>query len=92
MAFDRKTQQTNAQAEDSWKAQAFLNVYLPKGDGSDTRVKVGAIPLKASKQLEAAIIKRLTEDPESLQLMVNKLEYEFNLVDDPKRPAPVLPF
>ena len=89
MAFNQAAVPSAAQANDNWKAQAFLNIYLPRGEG---RIKVGALPLKASKKLEAAIIKRLSEDPDALQAMVNKLEYEFNLVDDPKAPPPVLPF
>lgn len=76
--------------DESWKAQAFLNVYLPTADGTSRR-KIGAIPLKASKNYEAALIKKLTEDPESLARMVNMLEIEFNLADQPVKDTD-LPF
>lgn len=91
MAFDRKNQQAAAQADDNWKAAAFLNFYLVNEDGTRGS-KIGAIPLKATKKLEAAIIDRLSADPDALDKMMAKTHVEFNLVDDPKAKPPVLPF
>jgi len=48
--------------EESWKADAFLNFYLPTKNG---RRKVGYIPLKASKALEAYILERLGDADEA---------------------------
>lgn len=67
-------------SQDSWKAQAFLNFYLPGKDGS--RKKLGAIPLHERKSNEAALIEWLREDPERAQVIINKLEMEVNFVSD----------
>ena len=63
---------------DDWKAQAFLNVWLPtKGGG---RRKVGAIPLKLSRAGDAQLIEFLTSGgEEALRTLVNKLEFDFQL-------------
>ena len=53
MAFSTSNTARNNQASDnneSWKAQGFLNLYLPGKDGS--KRKLGAIPLKESKPAE----------------------------------------
>ncbi len=67
-----------AQANDDWKAQAFLNVWLPtKGGG---RRKVGAIALKASRVGDAQLIEFLSGGGENaLHSLVNKLEFDFQL-------------
>ena len=73
---------TNASASNNntdWKASAFLNVYLPSADG---RRKIGAIPLKLSKNFDAAIIKRLSDDPESIKAMLGMLQMDFQLVSE----------
>ena len=61
------------------KAVGFINIYLPSLDGE--RVKLGAIPLKASKQREKILFDAL-KDParqeEILQAICNKLVLEFN--------------
>lgn len=66
-----------AQANDDWKAQAFLNVWLPtKGGG---RRKVGAIPLKTSRAGDAQLIDFLSGGEDALRSLVNKLEFDFQL-------------
>lgn len=40
---------------DSWKAQGFINLYLPAKDGGKRR-KLGAIPLKDSKPAEKLLM------------------------------------
>ena len=55
MAFQQAV--TNASAtpsNDNWKAQGFLNFYLPAKNGG--RKKLGAIPLKESKGNEKALL------------------------------------
>lgn len=85
------TSQAAQPAADSWKAQAFLNFYLPRANG-EGRHKIGAIPLKEAKNYDAALIKRLSEDPDAVVKMLELLEIDFQLVNDPKAPATALPF
>ena len=44
---------TNQGTNDGWKAQAFINLYLPGAEGKNT--KLHAIPLKISNPDEKAI-------------------------------------
>lgn len=77
---------------ESWKAQAFLNFYLPSATG-DGRRKIGAIPLKEARNYDAALIQRLSEDPDAIQQFLSKLEVDFQLVNDPAATgANALPF
>jgi hypothetical protein len=76
MAFNKNTgnnvNNNDAQGkDDSWKAQGFLNLYLPSKDGKER--KLGAIPLRMSNANEAPLIKWLEEDPERVQVILNKL-------------------
>ncbi len=66
-------------ANESWKAQAFINLYVPKPEGG--RAKIGAIPLKASKKFERALIERLQQDG-AVEALLDKLEIDFQMVDD----------
>ena len=68
-----------AQANNSedWKAQAFINVWLPTKAGG--RRKVGAIPLKISRAGDAQLIDFLSGGEEALRSLVNKLEFDFQL-------------
>lgn len=78
MSFNRNS---NAQRNDAtngnpeWKAQGFLNLYLPSKDGG--RRKLGAIPLKDSKANEGALRAWLEADAGNLQILSNKLEIEY---------------
>lgn len=62
-------------ANDNWKAQGFLNLSLPSQDGG--KVKLGAIPLKASNPREKALIEWLTEDPTRVEAILSKLIIEY---------------
>ena len=92
MAFNPgNTAPVAATTNDSWKAQAFLNIYIPKKGVEGGRIKVGAIPLKSAKKFDASVIERLSSGgPEALQAFAAVVEWDFNLVDDSK-PAD-LPF
>lgn len=59
MAFQNTAPVSNP---DTWKAQGFLNLYLPAKDGGKRR-KLGAIPLKDSKPAEKILMAWLAEDP-----------------------------
>jgi hypothetical protein len=74
MAFTTETTKP-ANTNDSWKAQGFLNFYLPTQDGG--RRKLGAIPLKDSKPNEKTLLAWLNEDPTRVQMIINKLELEY---------------
>ncbi len=66
-----------AQANDDWKAQAFLNIWLPTKSGG--KRKVGAIPLKTSRAGDAQLIDFLSGGEDALRSLVNKLEFDFQL-------------
>lgn len=83
MAFNAKENtnpNANATKREDWKADAFLNVWLTRPDGS--RVKLGAIGLKKSRRFENAIIERLNADPSAIQTLVSKLEIDFQMAKD----------
>ncbi len=76
MAFDRNTvSAAQVTQNDSWKAQGFLNLYLPTKDGK--RTKLGAIPLKESKANEKAMLAWLNEDPTRVATILSKLVIEY---------------
>ena len=60
---------------ESWKAQGFLNFYLPAKNGQ--RRKLGAIPLKESKANEKQLLAWLNEDPSRVTQILAKLELEY---------------
>ena len=60
---------------ESWKAQGFLNLYLPAKNGQ--RRKLGAIPLKESKANEKQLLAWLNEDPSRVTQILAKLEIEY---------------
>lgn len=77
MAFEPNTASAPGKTNDAaWKAQGFLNFYLPTQDGG--RRKVGAIPLKGNKPSEKQLLEWLTADPEAnAQAMINAMVMEF---------------
>ncbi len=80
MAYSRNNA-AQSQSED-WKAQAFINYFIVREDGS--KVKIGYTALKDSKKLDAALIAKLTDNPEGVAALNEKLVAEFNLADDGK--------
>lgn len=76
MAFQSNAATAVSPANDSWKAQGFLNLYLPSKDGGK-RKKLGAIPLKEAKTSEKALLAWLNEDPANAQKILAKLEIEY---------------
>lgn len=76
MAFQSNAAASNnAPSNDSWKAQGFLNFYLPAKNGA--RKKLGAIPLREAKTNEKALLAWLNEDPSRVAQILSKLEIEF---------------
>jgi hypothetical protein len=62
-------------SNDKWKAQGFLNFYLPSKTGG--RKKLGAIPLRDSKGNEKQLLAWLNEDPSRVAKILASLEIEF---------------
>ena len=62
-------------SNENWKAQGFLNLYLPAKNGQ--RRKLGAIPLKDSKVNEKQLRAWLEEDPSRVAQILAKLEIEY---------------
>ena len=81
MAFRTNTAaaQTN-DSQESWKAAGFVNLYLPSTDGGK-RKKLGAIPLRANKPSEAALLEWLKKDPANVEKLLSKLELDFQSVE-----------
>lgn len=84
MAFNRgntaRNSNNNAQGQnESWKAQGFLNLYLPTANGG--RRKLGAIPLKEAKSNERQMLEWLKEDPTRVETILSKLEIEFRTAE-----------
>ena len=81
MAFRTNTAaQTNDDNQESWKAAGFVNLYLPSTDGGK-RKKLGAIPLRANKPSEAAMLAWLKKDANNVAKLLSKLELDFQSVD-----------
>lgn len=74
-AQNNQTSNVTRTQDDSWKAQGFLNLYLPGKDG--VRRKLGAIPLKESKSNEKAMLAWLNEDASRVAMILAKLEIEY---------------
>lgn len=80
MAFNRNSSaarsSVTAETNTSWKAQGFLNFYLPSKDGG--RRKLAGIPLKDTKANEKALREWLEQNPEeNLRTFINKLEVDY---------------
>ena len=82
MAFRTNTAaaQTNDNNQESWKAAGFVNLYLPSTDGGK-RKKLGAIPLRANRPSEAALLEWLKKDAGNVEKLLAKLELDFQSVE-----------
>lgn len=70
---------TNSQDE-SWKAQAFLNIWVRRADNS--RAKIGAIALKEQRSFDKALIERLQQE-DGVEALMGALELDFQMADKP---------
>ena len=66
--------------DESWKAKAFLNIWVRRADGS--RAKIGAIPLKDQRAFDKALIERLQKE-DGIEALTNALELDFQIADKP---------
>lgn len=76
MAFNTSTARAPAQTNDAWKAQGFLNIYLP-GKEPGTRRKLGAIPLYEAKASEKPMLDWLNEDPSRADKLLAAMVVEY---------------
>ena len=63
------------QQDESWKAQGFINLYLPRKNGE--RAKLGTIPLRDSRDNEAALRAWLEADEANITKLMEKLTIEY---------------
>lgn len=83
MAFQKND---NSNTNDtSWKATAFINLYVPTADG-ESRRKIGAIALRNSKKLDAALIRRLLQDG-GVQALADVLQIDFQMAESDEEPS-----
>ena len=78
MAFQKNDVNSNNN-DASWKATAFINLYVPSADGQSRR-KIGAIALRDRKKLDAALIDRLQEEG-GVFALASVLQIDFQLAD-----------
>lgn len=74
-----ETQSADNRANAQWKNDAFINVYLPTGDGG--KKKLGSIGLKIRKSAEAELINFLKADPSNVTKLLATAEVDFQMVD-----------
>lgn len=87
MAFQSNAQPSNVSSfagaqqsgNDSWKADAFINLWVPTNNGK--RRKLGYIALKASRPSERALIERLQANPNDVEALKQVIELEFNMAE-----------
>ena len=73
MAFVSNTTGNSNSAE--WRADGFINLYLPSEDGS--RVKIGAIPLRASDEAQLQLLEYLRSDATAIEEVLGLLVADF---------------
>jgi hypothetical protein len=76
MAYNAAKDNTASSSNENWKAQGFLNFYLPSKDGGK-RKKLGAIPLKMNKPSEKSLLEWLNDDPSRAKQILAKLDLEY---------------
>lgn len=79
--FDRQnSNSSNNNGNAEWKASAFVNVYLPRKDG--TRMKLGFIALKGDHQEQKHVLDTLRGDPEAIERLKSKIVLEFKDLEE----------
>lgn len=90
---NRGSNNNQNQGDDSWKASAWLNLYLPGGTG---RVKLSekGLPLRESNVDEAYVMEQFKQygnDPAFIQMFKDALILDFRLAQQPTAPRIALP-
>ena len=71
--------QNSGQTAKKWQNDAFINIQLPRADG--TMGKLGSIGLKLSKPSEKSLIEYLREDPERVVELLKHAHFDFRMAD-----------
>ena len=74
------TRTTATTSSDSWKAQGFINCWLPKKSGVG-RTKLGTLPLKESLDSQKKLLTWLNEDATRVNNLKPKMIIELQAVD-----------
>lgn len=88
-SFPQPNQAAPNQANTNWRNDAFINISLPRADG--TMGKVGSLGLKLSKASERQLIEYLREDPERIVELFKHAVFDFRMVDGSTSAGFVLP-
>lgn len=85
MAFVNRNQAVNNNNQgnnDSWKAKAFINIYVASKDGS--RKKLVGVPLRDGKgyEAEAKLLEFLRAGAENVEKFAGKLVIDFQEVTE----------
>lgn len=77
--FNNASAPATAAQDESWKAQGFINIYLPTKGGGER--KLGTIALHEKKPAEKQLIDWLKADEKNIQTLVGKLMFNFNTAE-----------
>jgi hypothetical protein len=70
------TERSNDQSSDDWKAEVFVNVYVPYKKADDTigRYKLGGrgLPIGTKTANDAKLVEMFKKDPEAFTAMIQK--------------------
>jgi hypothetical protein len=75
----RAPQQAQAQQNDSWKADAFLNVWVDVPGGKP--IKLGAMSYKAGRKMDAHLMEML-QQPGAVGALLKHIRLDFQMVED----------
>lgn len=72
-----------------WKADAYLNLYLPSADPEDAEgIKIGYVALKGTKDVDAQLIEMIQKStPEELAKFFSRITVKANLAAEPRKLA-----
>lgn len=71
MAFNTNTAPAATATNDNWKANGFINFYIPTKDGK--QVKLGALSLRDSRKIEASVRAFLEENEDNITKLMSKV-------------------
>lgn len=83
MGFSTSSSAAQNNTNTDWKAQAFINLYLPDSETGKPR-KLGAIALKVSNPAEKGLMEWLQADPTRVKNILAALTADFHAVDPAK--------
>jgi hypothetical protein len=78
--FDRKSSKSKGNSNSDWKAAAFINLFLPRKDGS--RMKLGFCALKSDDPEHLQLMEWLEADEGNLNKLATKLVLDYRAVEE----------